>query len=154
MLRGTRSAARTTSQSTPKVFARKLLSTYKNLWHPDCSCCRDKVNRAAGRRAGALPARTTEVLNYITRLRHRSVGRVFCSPSGLFYRDPKLSSVTRTWYRQDSFIMTQNLSSTYRDWPARTTETKLHPELLLVRSGVQKTRHPDTVANSIKPPGR
>jgi hypothetical protein len=31
-------------------------------------------------------------------------------------------------------IMTQNLSSTYRDW--------------------QKTRHPDTDANSIKPPGR
>ena len=152
MLRGTRSAARTTSQSTPKVFARKLLSTYKNLWHPDCSCCRDKVNRAAGRRAGALPARTTEVLNYITRLRHRSVGRVFCSPSGLFYRDPKLSSVTRTWYRQDSFIMTQNLSSTYRDYYGirlyRDQTTFVQLPALAKNNAPRHRRH------LIKPPGR
>jgi surfactin synthase thioesterase subunit len=32
------------------------------------------------------------------------------------------------------FIVTRQLPSTYRDW--------------------QKTRHPDTDANSIKPPGR
>jgi len=50
------------------------------------------------------------------------------------YRDPKLTSVTRTWNRQDNFIVTQNLSSTYRD--------------------LQKPRHRDTDANSIKPPGR
>jgi len=48
------SAARTASQLAPKVNASKLISTYKILWHPDCSCCRDRVNRAAGRRAGAL----------------------------------------------------------------------------------------------------
>src|SRR5674476_672767 len=59
---------------------------------------------------------------------------VFCSPSGLFHHDPKLKLITRTWYRQDSFIVTSGCTSTYRDW--------------------QKTRHPDTDANSIKPPGR
>ena len=48
------SAARTTSLLAPKVYAIKIISTYKILWHPDCSCCRDKVNRAVGRRAGAL----------------------------------------------------------------------------------------------------
>ena len=37
-----------------KVYERELLATYQILWHPDCSCWRDKVNRAAGRRAGAL----------------------------------------------------------------------------------------------------
>jgi hypothetical protein len=52
---------------------------------------------------------------------------VFCSPSGLFYLDPKLTAVTRTWYHQDHFIVTQSLSSTYRDW--------------------QKKRHPDTDGN-------
>ena len=60
-----------------------------------------KVNRAVGRRAGALPARTTEALNQIISLRHRSVGRVFCSSSRLFHRDPKLANLTRTWYRLD-----------------------------------------------------
>jgi hypothetical protein len=53
-LRLARSAARTTSQSAPKVYASKHQPTYQILWHPDRSCCRDKVNRAAGRRAGAL----------------------------------------------------------------------------------------------------
>ena len=48
------SAARTTSQSAPKVYVRKILPTYKILLHLDCSCCRDKVNRAGGRRSGAL----------------------------------------------------------------------------------------------------
>jgi hypothetical protein len=37
-----------------RVYEIKLLTIYKILWHPDRSCCRDKVNRAAGRRAGAL----------------------------------------------------------------------------------------------------
>ena len=27
---------------------------------------------------------------------------VFCSPSGLFHHDPKLTPITRTWYRQDN----------------------------------------------------
>ena len=43
-------AARTTSRSTLIVFASKFISTYQTLLHPDCSCCRDKVSRAAGQR--------------------------------------------------------------------------------------------------------
>ena len=38
----------------PKVYESKITSTKKILLHLDCSCCRDKVNRAAGRRSGAL----------------------------------------------------------------------------------------------------
>jgi hypothetical protein len=34
---------------TPKIFASKINSAYKILWPLDKSCCRDKVNRAAGR---------------------------------------------------------------------------------------------------------
>jgi len=57
-------ATRTTSRSAPKVYASKFISTYQFLWHADRSCCRDKVNRVAGRprhfgrgtRTGALPA--------------------------------------------------------------------------------------------------
>jgi hypothetical protein len=48
------SAARTASLLAPKVYESKIISTYKNLCHPDKSCCQDKVNRAAGQRAGAL----------------------------------------------------------------------------------------------------
>jgi hypothetical protein len=40
-------------------------------------------------------------------------------------------SVTRTWYRQDNFIMTSKCTSTYRDW--------------------HKTRHPDTSPSSGQP---
>jgi len=32
-----------------KVYESELSATYQILWHPDCSCCRDKVNGAAGR---------------------------------------------------------------------------------------------------------
>ena len=46
-------ATLTTSRSAPKVYASKFISTYQILLPPDCSCCRDRVNRAAGRRAGA-----------------------------------------------------------------------------------------------------
>jgi len=37
-----------------KVYESELSATYKTLWHLDLSCSRDKVNRAVGRRAGAL----------------------------------------------------------------------------------------------------
>jgi hypothetical protein len=47
-------ATRTISQSALNVYAIKFISTYQVLLHPDCSCCQDKVNRAAGRRSGAL----------------------------------------------------------------------------------------------------
>src|SRR5664280_2486016 len=59
---------------------------------------------------------------------------VFCSPSGLFHHDQKLTILTRTWYRQDSFIVTQNIASTYR---------------VPIAIGRQKTRHLDTGANSL-----
>jgi hypothetical protein len=29
----------------PKVYGSKFIPTYQILLHPDCSCCRDKVNR-------------------------------------------------------------------------------------------------------------
>ena len=41
---------------------------------------------------------------------------VFAMPSRLFHRDPKLTILTRTWYRQDSFIVTHNFSAICRDW--------------------------------------
>jgi hypothetical protein len=46
----------------------------------------------------------------------------------------QLSSIYRDLVPSRQIIVTQNLLSTYRDW--------------------QKTRHPDTDANSIKQPGR
>jgi hypothetical protein len=41
---------------------------------------------------------------------------VFASPSGLFHRDPKLTNITRTWYRLDIFIVTRDFSPIYQDW--------------------------------------
>ncbi|HEY5139638.1 MAG TPA: hypothetical protein VIJ25_10045, partial [Methylococcales bacterium] len=58
---------------------------------------------------------------------------VFASPSGLFHRDPKLTALTLTWYRLDSFIVTPDFSAIYQD--------------------LQKPRHRDTDVNSINPPG-
>jgi hypothetical protein len=51
-----------------------------------------------------------------------------------FIMTQNLTSVYRDLVPSRQFIVTQNISSTYRDW--------------------QKMRHPDTDANSIKPPGR
>src|SRR5674476_1611652 len=67
---------------------------------------------------------------------------VFCSPSGLFHLDPKLTPITRTWYRQDNFIVTSKYSSTYRDWPARTTETNSYPGLFTRSVGRAKNAAP------------
>jgi hypothetical protein len=38
----------------PKIYARKLCSIYKILWHPDSFVSRDSIFGLAGRRAGAL----------------------------------------------------------------------------------------------------
>jgi hypothetical protein len=68
---------------------------------PDSSCTRDKVNRAAGR---PRLRTSTDIVGYVRRSR-RGQARwcfVFCSPSGLFHRDPKFTAVTRTGYRQDN----------------------------------------------------
>ena len=63
--------------------------------YQDYSCCRDKVNRAAGQRAVVM---------------------VFAEPLRQFYRDgtnpPHLSGLSR----QDSSIWTEKLSSVYRDF--------------------------------------
>jgi hypothetical protein len=37
-----------------KVYGSKFIPTYQILYHLDRSCCRDRVNRAAGRRSGAV----------------------------------------------------------------------------------------------------
>src|SRR5664279_2759103 len=80
---------------SPSVYAIKLISTYKILWHLDCFVTRDKVNRAAGRRAGALFF-----------ARHRD------------YFVVTRNFITIYWdlvpFRK--IIVTQNLSSTYQDW--------------------------------------
>ena len=89
------SAARTTSQSAPKVYARKIISTYKILLHPDCFSSRDKVNRAAGRRAGAL---------------------FFARHLDCFIMTRRCSSTYRDLVPFRQIIVTRDLSSTYRDW--------------------------------------
>ncbi len=64
------------------------------LGYPDSSCTRDKVSRAAGRRA---------------------VGSVFCSP----FIKCTVTSKWRFHYRDSyviGFTVTRQLSSTYRDW--------------------------------------
>src|SRR5664279_2071237 len=58
---------------------RSILSHLLNFRHLDSSCCRDKVNRAAGRRAG---------------------GSVFCSP----LRKCTVTSKLRCYYR-DSYVI-------------------------------------------------
>src|SRR5664279_3104813 len=40
---------------------------------------------------------------------------VFASPSRLFHRAPGLTILTKTWYRLDSFIVTRDFSTIYRD---------------------------------------
>ncbi len=101
------SAARDSCVINHNIYALKFCSIYKFL-------CKRTVSSTWTASSGCRP--TLWCL-------------VFCSPSGLFHRDPKLTSFTRTWYRQDNFIVTQNLASTYRD--------------------CQKTRYPDTDANSL-----
>jgi len=57
---------------------------------------------------------------------------VFANPSRLFHRAPGLTILTRTWSHLDSFIVLPDSSAICRD--------------------LQKPRHRDTDANSIKPP--
>jgi hypothetical protein len=80
-------ATRTTSRSAPKVHASKFISTYQILLHPNCSCCRDKVNRVASRRS-------------------RCHG--FCTPPWQFYRDMTNPAHLSGPRHLDNFIMTPN----------------------------------------------
>ena len=102
-------ATRSPSQSALKVYASKFISTYQILLPPDCSCCRDKVNRVARRRSSAL---------------------FFARHLDYFAMTQNLTSITRTWYRQDNFIVTSECSSTYRDW-----QKTRHLDILRYRSG-------------------
>ena len=89
-------ATLTTSQSAPKVYASKFISTYQIWLHPDCYCCRDKVNRVASRRAGALFF--ARYLDYfiVTQNSHLSPGLVIVKK---IYCDPKSSAVCRDWQK-------------------------------------------------------
>jgi hypothetical protein len=60
---------------------------------------------------------------------------------------PGLGTVT-TIYRDPKLI------ATYRDWPARTTETNPHPGLMTRPVGRAKNAAPRRRCQLIKPPGR
>jgi hypothetical protein len=88
------SSAQTASLSAFKVYGIKFISTYKILFHPDYSCCQDKINRDAGR---------------------RSCGMVFETPLRQFYRNGTNPAHLSGLSHLDNFIMTRKLSSAYRD---------------------------------------
>ena len=65
-----------------------------NFRYHDCSCYRDRVNRAAGR---------------------RTVVMVFATPLRQFYRDVTIPAHLSGLNRQDSSIWTRKLASIYLD---------------------------------------
>jgi hypothetical protein len=65
-----------------------------NFVYRDNSCCRDKVNRAAGRRAVVM---------------------VFAEPPRQFYRDERAPVLLPGLSHLDNFAWTRKLSSVYRD---------------------------------------
>jgi hypothetical protein len=100
-----------------RVYASKLYATYQTLLHPDWSCCRDRVNRAASQ---------------------RSVVFVFAEPSWQFYRDMTNPAHLSGLLHLDSFFMTRRFSSIYRDCAktnptATLTATKLYRRPLAAR---------------------
>src|SRR5450759_2707649 len=88
------SSARTTSQSAPKVYASKHRLTYYILWHLDCSCCLDKVNRAAGRRTVVMVFAPDS----------------YREPSGQFYLDMTTPSHLSGLSHLDNFTGRRNFS--------------------------------------------
>ena len=93
-----------------RVYTSKLYITYQTLLHPDWSCCRDKVNRAASQ---------------------RSVVFVFAEPSWQLYRDMTNPARLSGLVHLDSFFVTRELSSIYQDCAktnptATQTATKLY----------------------------
>jgi len=101
-------ATRTTFRSAPKVFASKFISTYQTSLHPDWSCCRDKVNRVASRRASC---------------------HGFCTPPRQLYRDMTNPAHLSGPRHLDSFIMTPNtrpLTGTLQKHMPTLTRTATH----------------------------
>jgi hypothetical protein len=88
-------ATRTTSQSAPKVYASKIISTYQILLHRDYSCCQDKVNRVASHRSGAL---------------------FFALHLDYFFVTRKFTAVYLDLVPSRSFIVTLGFAAVYRDW--------------------------------------
>ena len=79
----------------PKSLCEKTLHHLLKFVCLDRSCCRDKVNRAAGRRAVVM---------------------VFAAPSRQFYHDGTNPAHLSGLSHLDSFIMTRKLSSIYQDF--------------------------------------
>ena len=82
-------------RNQPQKSMRVNLMPLIKLWYHDHSCYRDKVNRAAGRRAVVM---------------------VFAAPLRQFYRDGTNPAHLSGLSRQDSSIWTRKLSSIYRDF--------------------------------------
>ena len=75
---------------SPKIYARKLCSIYKILWHPDSFVSRDSFFGLAGRRAGALFF--ARHLDYFIVTRNFTAIYPDLVPFRQFHRDPKLYS--------------------------------------------------------------
>jgi len=90
------SAARTLWLLAPKVYESKIISTYKILWHLDCFVSRDKVNRAAGRRAGALFFASHLDYFIVTQRLYPSPGLGTVKTN---YLDKKLVATYRDWQK-------------------------------------------------------
>jgi hypothetical protein len=79
-----------------KVYMSELSATYQILLHLDCSYCRDKVSRAAGRRFGALFFARHLDYFIVTQNSQPSPG---LGTVKTIYRDPELSAVYRDWQK-------------------------------------------------------
>jgi hypothetical protein len=81
--------------ASSKIYALKLCSFYKILWHPDSFVYRDSIIGAAGRRAGAM---------------------FFALHRDYFIVTRNFSNIYQDLVPFNSFIVTGELSSVYQDW--------------------------------------
>jgi hypothetical protein len=80
----------------PKIYAFKLCSVYKILWHPDSFVYLDSIIGAVGRRAGA--SFFARYLDYFVVTRNSQPLPGLGTVTQL-YRDPKLCTVYRDWQK-------------------------------------------------------
>jgi hypothetical protein len=80
----------------PQIYALKLCSVYKILWHPDSFVYRDSIFGAVGRRSGA--SFFARHLDYfiVTQNSHPSPG---LGTVKTIYRDPNLIATYRDWQK-------------------------------------------------------